>query len=203
MPVLPWLEILRKWDEAAFYLINKSLRNPVLDLVMPFITNKWNFAIPAFLLLGYVLLFRPKRDRILALSAIAVILLTDGTSQLLKDLFERTRPFHPLRDMTRPVSFSFPSNHAGNMFALAAFLTYNYPRLGWLCFPAATLVAYSRVYVGSHYPIDVLGGALLGSVIGLLGAEVVRRLMQVGRIQHDSESGRKKSRRGCGPETFL
>ncbi len=202
MSVLPWLERLREWDEAGFHLINGSLRNQIFDLLMPFVSNKWNFALPVAVLLIYVLLFRPKRDRIIVVSAIAVILLTDETSQLLKDLFQRTRPFHPLRDTTRLVSFSFPSNHASNMFALAAFLSYNYSRSWLLCFPAAALVGYSRIYVGSHYPFDVLGGALWGVLIGLLGAAAVQRLMRIARVQHASRSRNKKDHPACGPETF-
>ncbi len=204
MSVLPWMERLREWDEAGFYLINRSLQNPFFDLLMPFVSNKWNFAIPVAVLLGYILLFRPKRDRVIALSAIAVILLADETSQLLKDLFERTRPFHPLRDTTRPVSFSFPSNHASNMFALAVFLSYNYSRSGWLCFPAAALVGYSRIYVGSHYPFDVLGGALWGVLVGLLGAVAVRRviLMRMAEVRHTSSAGDEKDRPAVEPETF-
>src|SRR5574337_1741275 len=202
MSVLPWLEMLREWDEAGFYLINRTLRNPVFDLLMPFITNKWNFALPAAVLLGYALLFRPKRDKIIVLSAIVVILFADETSQILKDLFERTRPFHPLRDTTRPISFSFPSNHASNMFALAMFLSYNYSRVGWLCFPAAALVGYSRIYVGSHYPLDVLGGALWGILIGLVSAVAVRRLMRMTGVQQTSLSEDSRSHSACGPEPF-
>lgn len=202
MSVLPWLERLREWDEAGFRLINGSLRNQIFDLLMPFVSNKWNFAIPVAVLLIYVLLFRPKRDRIIVVSAIAVILLADETSHILKDLFQRTRPFHPLRDATHLVSFSFPSNHASNMFALATFLSYNYSRSGLLCFPLAALVGYSRIYVGSHYPFDVLGGALWGVLIGLLGAAVVQRLMRSARVQHASRSRGKKDHPACGPETF-
>lgn len=202
MSVLPVLEKLREWDEAGFRLINESLRNGLFDLLMPFVSNKWNFAIPAAILLVYVLLFRPKRDRIIAVSAIAVILLTDETSQLLKDLFQRTRPFHPLRDTTRLVSYSFPSNHASNIFALAAFLSYNYSRLGLFCFSAAVLVGYSRIYVGSHYPFDVLGGAIWGVLVGLLGAAAVRQLMRSTRIQHTGKATDKKDHPACGPDAF-
>lgn len=202
MSVLSWLERLREWDEVGFYLINRALRNPFFDLLMPFVTNKWNFVIPVAALLGYILLCRPNRDRLIALSAIAVILLADETSQLLKDLFERTRPFHPLRDLTRPVSFSFPSNHASNMFALAVFLSYNYSRSGLLCFPVAALVGYSRVYVGSHYPFDVLGGAVWGILIGLVGVVVVRQLMRMTGVLYTSSSGDKKNHPASGSETF-
>lgn len=204
MSVLPWLERLREWDEAGFRLINGSLRNGLFDLLMPFVSNKWNFALPAVVLLVYVLLFRPKRDRIIAVSAIAVILLTDETSQFLKDLFQRIRPCGVLNAAAclRVRSFSFPSNHAGNMFALAAFLSYNYSRSGLLCFPIAALVGYSRIYVGSHYPFDVLGGALWGILVGLLGAAAIQRLMRITRVQHTSNARDTKDHPASGPDAF-
>jgi undecaprenyl-diphosphatase len=182
MSVSSWLERLHTWDAAGFHLINGSLRNWLFDLLMPFVSNKWNFAIPVAVLLVYVLLFRPKRDRIIAVSVIAVILLTDEASQLLKDLFQRIRPCGVLNAAAclRARSFSFPSNHASNMFALAAFLSYNYSRLGLICFPAAALVGYSRIYVGSHYPFDVLAGALLGGFLGFLGATAIQPFLQPG-----------------------
>ncbi|HWR21520.1 MAG TPA: phosphatase PAP2 family protein [Verrucomicrobiae bacterium] len=193
------LERLREWDEVGFHLINGSLRNPIFDLLMPFVSNKWNFAIPVAVLLIYVLLFRPRRARLVVIFAIAVILLTDATSHILKDLFQRPRPFHPLGDATHLVSFSFPSNHASNMFALATFLSYNYSRSGLLCFPLAALVGYSRIYVGSHYPFDVLGGALWGVLIGLLGAAAVQRLMRSAWVQYTGKSRDNKDHPACGP----
>ncbi|MDE2179235.1 MAG: phosphatase PAP2 family protein [candidate division NC10 bacterium] len=204
MSVLPWLERLREWDEAGFHLINGSLRNRFFDLLMPFVGNKWNFALPAAILLGYVLLFRPKRDRIIAITAIVVILLTDETSQLLKDLFQRIRPCGVLNATAclRVRSFSFPSNHAANMFALAAFLSYTYSRSGLVWFLGAALVGYSRIYVGSHYPFDVLGGALWGVMVGLLGAAAVQRLLRSGPFQHWSVERDKRDRPVCGPDTL-
>ncbi|MDD5558504.1 phosphatase PAP2 family protein [Candidatus Methylomirabilis sp.] len=204
MSVLPWLERLREWDEAGFHLINGSLRNRVFDLLMPLVSNKWNFAIPVGALLVYVLLFRPKRDRIIVISAIAVILLTDTTSQLLKDLFQRIRPCGVLNATAclRIRSFSFPSNHASNMFALATFLSYNHLRVGLLCFPAAVLVGYSRIYLGSHYPFDVLGGALWGVLIGLLSAVAIQRFIRPGGMQPANGATEKKDHSACGPETF-
>ena len=178
--VLPWLDRLREWDVHGFHLVNGSLRNRFFDVLMPFITNKWNFALPLIFLFLYVLLFRPKRERILAVSAVAVLLLADATGQLLKDLFHRIRPCgaldgavcygpissllgyaskpsqgwagHELKGILHVGSFSFPSNHASNMFALAAFFSYNSRRLVLPCFVAAALVGYSRIYVGAHYP---------------------------------------------------
>ena len=231
MSFSPWLERLREMDVAGFYLINRSLRNGFFDSLMPFISEKWNFTVPLGLLLLFVLLFRPKRDRILVISAIAVVLVADSTTQLVKNLFHRIRPcdvlekaicsppfpvhldyanklagailfyvkdlfqyvkdlhvkdlFQPggaaitginLKGVVRHGSFSFPSNHASNIFALAAYFSYNYRKLELPCFIFASLVGYSRVYLGAHYPMDVLAGAAWGMLVGLSAAIAAERL---------------------------
>jgi undecaprenyl-diphosphatase len=62
--------------------------------------------------------------------------------------------------------FSFPSNHAANTAALAAFLQVLYPKSGWITWPIVAVVGFSRVFIGAHYVTDVLGGWMLGGVIG-------------------------------------
>ena len=218
MFVSPWLERLQQWDVAGFDLINGTLRNRFFDLLMPLITDKWNFALPLGLLLIYIFVFRPRRDRVMLIFAVAVILLSDGTGQFLKDLFQRSRPCqvlqravcyesfyfvqHQISDLVpkttqlfkdtfqpsevpsipktaaHPGPFSFPSNHASNTFALAAFISYNYRRLAIPSFLIASLVGYSRIYLTSHYPTDVLGGAAWGMLLGFTVAMAVRRLMR-------------------------
>ena len=107
MSVSLWLERLRGWDEVGFHLLNGSLRNRFFDLLMPFVSNKWNFAIPLGVLLLYVLLFRPKRDRIITIAAIVVILLAGMKITFLGEfpgviaqgyLFSRPVPFEQLPD---------------------------------------------------------------------------------------------------------
>jgi len=71
---------------------------------------------------------------------------------------------------------SFPSGHAANNFAVAAVATVFFRRWGWLVFISAALVSYSRVYVGSHWPLDVLVSALIGSGIGTLTAVALESL---------------------------
>lgn len=233
MTVRLLLDKLVEWDRTGFYLINGTLRNWLFDLLMPLITDKWSFALPLSILFLYVLLFRPKRDRTLAISAVAVLLIADATAQSLKDLFHRIRPClvlkeavcsssisgllslasklthgaflqfqdlaqkwtgHELKVAVRSGSFSFPSNHASNLFAIATFLSYNYGRLVIPCFVAAALVGYSRIYVGSHYPTDVLAGAALGMLEGFSIAIAVARLSPgLGKAATNQGSARKRT----------
>ncbi len=198
MSASPWLERLRQVDVAGFYLINGSLRSALFDALMPFITDKWNFIAPLAILLLYVFLFRPRRDQILALSAVAVVLLADVTAYFLKDLFHRIRPCHALSQVHLLAgaactgTFSFPSNHASNIFALATFFSYNYRRLMIPCFITAALIGYSRVYLGAHYPADVIGGVVWGVLVGLAAATIARRLTRVGQVHHPNLSGEKE-----------
>jgi len=232
MSLSSWLEKLHRVDLAGFYLINGSLRNAFFDTIMPFITDKWNAAIPLALLFLYVLLFRPKRDRVLVIAALAVVLVADATTQILKNLFHRIRPcnvlekaicapplsfhldygsklakailFHAkdllqwskagakLKGAVGYGSFSFPSNHASNVFALAAYFSYNYRRLALPCFVAAFLVGYSRIYLGAHYPMDVLAGAAWGVFVGFFAAVVAERLIRARRADDPIRSAEKE-----------
>jgi undecaprenyl-diphosphatase len=184
MPVPLCFERLREWDIAGFHLIAINLQNGFFDSLMPFITDKWNFIAPLALLSLYLIFFRPRRDLILAISAVAVVLLADGTTQIFKDLVQRIRPCHVFQQVQLlhgaicTDSFSFPSNHASNTFALAAFISYNYRRLAIPSFLIAILVGYSRIYLTAHYPTDVLAGAAWGMLLGFTVAMVAGRLMR-------------------------
>jgi len=83
-------------------------------------------------------------------------------------------------------SFALPSNHATNTFALASFFASSYRRLAAPLFILAFLVGYSRIYVGVHYPFDVLGGAALGVILGLLVGALGRWIL----FRWDKGSGR-------------
>jgi len=184
MPVPLGFERFLEWDVAGFRLIAISLQNGFFDSLMPFITDKWNFIAPLALLSLYLILCRPRKDLILAISAVAVVLLADGTTQIFKDLVQRIRPCHVFQQVQLlhgavcTDSFSFPSNHASNTFALAAFISYNYRRLAIPSFLIASLVGYSRIYLTAHYPTDVLAGAAWGMLLGFTVAMVARRLMR-------------------------
>ncbi len=99
----------------------------------------------------------------------AVILLAESSSGALKYGVERDRPpvSRPVPEplLETPSTFSFPSGHATVAFACATVLALAVPRLRWPLYALAALIAFSRVYVGVHYPGDVLAGAVLGVAI--------------------------------------
>jgi len=163
-------EFLHSIDLGLFHLINGVLHIGVLDWFMPFLTdlNKQNAVlfIVAFAWLG-LLLKGGARGRTAALLLIPIIIFSDQfSSHVIKELVGRLRPCYVLPDVRLLVpcgsGLSFPSSHAVNNFAAATLFGYYYPRGKWVFFSIAALVAYSRVYVGVHYPSDVLGGALIG-----------------------------------------
>ncbi|MGD1006320.1 MAG: phosphatase PAP2 family protein [Ignavibacteriaceae bacterium] len=162
-------------DLSIFYFFNHTLSCGVMDKFFSIITNVNNWYIAYIILLGISFFKGGRRGKIAVLGIILLIILTDRLSAtLIKDIFHRLRPCNALQDVITPLgcngTFSFPSNHAVNNFAAAIFFYKLFPNLKWLLFITASLVAISRVYLGLHYPSDILGGAIIGSAFGYLFA---------------------------------
>lgn len=166
------LEYLIKIDKLIFTFFNTTISNPVFDVFFPIITNQdiWIFPILA----GVIVLSIKggRRGRICSMTLIVGIILADYTSaQILKPFFQRLRPSHELIDeirllVSRGGKYGFVSSHAANIYAAATILGYFYSQHKKIFFTIAALVAYSRVYVGVHYPGDILFGGLLGYGLG-------------------------------------
>jgi len=161
------LERVIEFDAYLFFLLNYKAQNVVLDFLMPILTNLDYWRIPIVLLAMSLLVFGNKRGRVAVLLLILGITLSDQVcNNVFKPLVGRVRPcnvldnVHLLINCTK--SFSFPSSHATNIFTGMIIFSFIYPklRIGLLTF--AALVAYSRVYVGVHYPFDILAGTVLG-----------------------------------------
>ena len=174
------MESLSNIDTDLFLYLN-SLHTSWLDKVMIAVTQMWVWA-PLYLLLIYWTVKQyGKRCWWVFLAVGVVVLCSDQLSaHVCKPFFQRLRPcYNPdLQDLIYLPKgmaggrFGFVSSHAANTFAVAAFLTSvlrNYrPWLGIVLYLWAFISSYSRIYLGFHYPGDILCGAFLGILIGLI-----------------------------------
>ncbi len=171
-------------DEALFRAVNSQLASPLMDQAMLGVSSKWTWLIAAVVLVGYAV----ARKNLHLVSFCILIGLTVGLSdglayQVLKPAFARERPCHQLEDV-RVVQdrcgsdFGFPSNHATNGMAVAVAAALALPRrrILWAFFGLAVLVGFSRVYLGVHFPGDVLAGFAIGSVLGAFTYWLYRNL---------------------------
>ncbi len=153
-------------DVSFFFLINRGLQNSVFDSLMPFMSNRGLLLCLPFLV--WAAAREKKKILPYLLLSVAAIGAADGGGNVLKHIFERTRPCNALEGVNLLVgcgrSFSMPSNHALNSFAFACiFWPLRRYALNAALLCIASLVAFSRVYVGVHYPGDVLAGMMLGA----------------------------------------
>jgi undecaprenyl-diphosphatase len=158
--------------------VNQRWINAYLDQFMPFITKfentKW-LALAAGIL--FFLILRKKGVKIVLGCALAVGIGDLCAAKIIKPAFQRQRPEFVMTGVRLLVpsqsSESFPSNHATNMFAAARFLSFTAPLVGAVAYGLAFAVAYSRVYVGVHFPGDVLGGMILGTLSGIIAFKIL------------------------------
>jgi undecaprenyl-diphosphatase len=169
--MLQWLQSL---DTHIFLFFNATLANPVFDVLFPVITNPMYWILPACI--AAFLFIRIERSK--ALIIIGLALLTVGISdpvcnRVIKPAVHRLRPCNPhvyiehARYLSgRKTSQSFPSSHAMNMFAQAMLFSLFYRKRALWFFAFACIIGFSRIYVGVHYPFDVVGGAIGGIIVG-------------------------------------
>lgn len=162
-------------DTALLRLLNREWATPFLDRLIPIFSKVNYWRLPIILLLIAIII----RYRLWGLSIAAglglCILLGEGASTLVvKELVDRVRPCH-IYEWVRliegycPKSPSFPSSHATNIMAAALFISLSLRRWPFFALGGviATLVGYSRIYLGVHYPLDVIGGWVVGGCCAL------------------------------------
>jgi len=176
-------------DKSIMIFLNKGISNPLFDLIMPIITSKDFLTVIGVILIFYLLIFAGKRGKI----AFLVLLFSAGISdlicaQIIKPWIGRVRPSHEFIEyinllVSKGGKWSFPSNHAANSFAFATVLSYFFERKKYILFLSASIIAYSRVYVGVHYPLDIIFGALTGYMLSwiVLSIWVILKMRELKR----------------------
>ena len=181
------LQRLIQADRTLFELINQEWTNPLLDGLMPFLRNQFTW-VPVYF---FLLLFGYFNFRQRLLPWIGFFLLTFAltdmiSAQFFKEYIQRPRPCwdnftsaHVRMLIPCSHAYSFVSSHAANHFGIAIFLfgtlsTFFKKHL-WIVFLWAFLVSSAQVYVGAHFPGDVIGGCFLGLIIGYLTMKIFNK----------------------------
>jgi len=177
--------MLTSIDYHLFIFFNTAFSNPFFDSIFPVITKESNLTNSFFIALAVYIAV--SKDKILAAKragiAILLFIISDAFShRVLKAFFERFRPsnsnyfvdgVHVMFPQCRFLlgqrgSFSFPSNHAVNFFALTTIWSFWCPKAKYTLIFIALFLTFTRVYCGVHYPFDLFFGAVFGAVFGWL-----------------------------------
>ena len=175
------LEHISSFDHNVLKAVNATMRSGFLDSVMPYITKLGDAGI-FWIALALILLIPKKTRRTGAAMGVAMVIGLIIGNGLLKNIIARPRPFDisntvlPRKSLliAPPSDYSFPSGHTLASFEAATALYKEHTVYGFAAFVLAILIAFSRIYLQVHYPSDVLGGAILGFLFGLLGSTIVR-----------------------------
>jgi membrane-associated phospholipid phosphatase len=184
-------DFLLQFDRHLFYFINHDLANPFFDWIMPWLRNP-KFWIPLYLFIIAFCIWKYKKTGVIIIVLMALSAgFADFTSaSIIKPIVKRVRPCHDqvvsqtdiLRVGCGP-AYSFPSTHATDHFAMAFFLILLFhKKWRWIWLWAilwAGTISFAQVYVGVHFPVDVICGAVYGVLVGCLFAMLFKKLQSV------------------------
>tara|TARA_B100000579_G_scaffold297924_1_gene247945 strand:+ start:89 stop:682 length:594 start_codon:yes stop_codon:yes gene_type:complete len=176
-------------DKQIMVFLNKTISNPIFDFIMPIITNQNFLVFFGLILIGYLAYYGGKRGRITIVLLLIAASFSDAICfQVIKPWVGRIRPSHDFYEyvnllVSKGGKYSFPSNHAANSFVFATVLSYFYEKNKTPLYVLASAIAFSRVYVGVHYPLDIVFGSIIGYIISwiILSIWVIIKMRELKR----------------------
>ena len=190
------LHFLYILDLQLFLIINKTISNPIFDVIFTFLhqpyKNIWFIII--ILSIWIYFIYKDKKNRLILILILPLgIFITDKIGDSIKDFELRERPYMTINNEemnllvkvkktedgkyknTRSSKKSFPSNHSANIFFIYFILSILYPNKNKYFLCIAMMVGISRIYVGVHYPFDVISGAAIGLSMGFVIKKILIR----------------------------
>ncbi|MCE5214259.1 MAG: phosphatase PAP2 family protein [Methanobacterium sp.] len=189
-----FISLILNQNIILFYVINHGLDNNFFDFIMPLITN-FGSILAWIVVCAVLFIFGGENGKKVAILGLAALFLSNVLVYLLKLIVAEPRPFLTLPHVDLLVSendiYSFPSSHTASSFALAIIIGLKYKlnfkginlRLIYPLLAFAGIVGFSRIYVGVHYPFDILFGALVGILSAILVLKVGNNVL-VDKIVH-------------------
>lgn len=174
------IRMVSSGDLKVFHFVNNSIKCSMLDRIIPYITHLGGAIITSLTCL--MLIFSRKVDLASAgYKSAAALLSSHIFIHYLKKLINRPRPFLKLSNVntfkTNLKDYSFPSGHTTAAFSICVSLALSFPGLSLILVLTALVIGFSRIYIGVHYPTDVIVGMLIGTTFAILNNSILGNLI--------------------------
>ncbi len=173
------MSAILEWDASVLLWIQENMRTDLMTTIMKAITRLGDGG-SLWIVLAIIFLAINKTRKVGVASALALIITFVTVNLGIKNMVARIRPYEVIEGLTNLVGkqsdFSFPSGHSAHAFAVGVVILIMMPKkIGVPIFTISILMAFSRLYVGVHYPTDVIAGVVLGTVIALLSVFITNK----------------------------
>lgn len=160
-------------DESLFSLINNSTNSYLFSFF-----NLITYLGSSIFWILLIIIFWLKNQRKLSLQLLFAFILDTVALSILKVVFLRPRPSQAISIIDFDIGPSFPSGHSERAFSGAVVLANHYKKYNWLFYILSILVSFSRVYIGLHYPLDVLIGVINGIILGMIALSIPTKIIK-------------------------
>lgn len=169
--------IINNFDMSILNFIRDNLTNPFMDKFMTFITYLGDKGL-IWIIIGIILLVQKKYRKVGLVLLLGLLLNAILGEVIIKNIVQRPRVFNTYPDIhliiKGPSSYSFPSGHTASSFVAAGILSYYIKDIKYIIYAFASLVAFSRLYLYVHYPTDIIGGIILGTVSAMIVIQLTK-----------------------------